>query len=216
MNMSRDQKIAYAAGLFDGEGTVGVYKVTNGRKTQSGQKCYWATRIAITGTYRPMIERLYQWFQLGSVTIQKRQAKRETPSRDYELCKQSWKWIITNKHDVKEFLTQIRPFLAEKADQVDVVLKHIDGELNGPVASKLCKEAKKFEFKYGEEIFKEVNFKGSNNPIAKLNEQKVREIKVRALNGERQVDLAREFGVKKSVICSILKGRSWKHVLISK
>lgn len=33
--------IEYFSGLFDGEGTVGIYAVGNGRKTNSGNKVYW-------------------------------------------------------------------------------------------------------------------------------------------------------------------------------
>ena len=42
-----------------------------------------------------------------------------------------------------------------------------------------------------------------------LDEDKVREIRRRRENGERGADLAREFGVSQSVICSVYKRRSW-------
>lgn len=209
-----DTFVAYSAGLFDGEGTVGVYRVKNGRKTISGKTVYWTTRLTITGTYRPVIEKLHSFFKYGSVSLQKRQKKHRTPGKIYdsELCKQCWRWQITNKNNIKDFINQIRPLLMEKAEQVDIVLKFISGELDGPTASKLCKEAKKFEY-YGEEIFAEKNFKGSKNPIAKLDEAKVKIIKESLSKGIRQVDLARQYGVSKSVIFKIAKGDAWSHVV---
>jgi hypothetical protein len=209
-----DNFIAYSAGLFDGEGTVGVYRIKNGRKTISGEKFYWTTRLTITGTYRPVIEKLHSFFKYGSVSLQKKQALQRTPSRTYDpkLCKQCWRWQITNKTNIELFLNQIRPLLMEKAEQVDIVLKFISGELDGPTASKLCKEAKKFEY-YGEEIFVEKDFKGSKNPIAKLDESKVKIIKKCLSEGVRQASLAREYGVSKSVINKIAKGDAWSHVI---
>lgn len=52
---------------------------------------------------------------------------------------------------------------------------------------------------------------GENNPAAKLSEANVREI--RSLLGQmQQVEIARRFGVGKSVITDIKLGRAWSHV----
>lgn len=53
--------------------------------------------------------------------------------------------------------------------------------------------------------------KGSAHHHSKLNESQVKEIRSRAL-AERIVDLAKEFGVSSSVISSVVKRRTWKHV----
>lgn len=47
---------------------------------------------------------------------------------------------------------------------------------------------------------------------SKLEPADVREIRRRAGSGERQADLAREFGVSPSSVCDILSGRTWRHV----
>ena len=59
---------------------------------------------------------------------------------------------------------------------------------------------------------------GERSPTAKLNENKVKEIKKRVIIGSRHIsnttDLAKEFGVNHSTILKIAKGQSWKHVKI--
>lgn len=54
--------------------------------------------------------------------------------------------------------------------------------------------------------------KGSKNGTAKLTEEQVREIRKRLAAGERGSDLAREYGVVKSIISAIKLRKLWKHV----
>jgi len=53
---------------------------------------------------------------------------------------------------------------------------------------------------------------GERNPIAKLTETTVRECRRRYAEGERAVDLAREFGVHKTTLHRALNGTRWGHV----
>ena len=53
---------------------------------------------------------------------------------------------------------------------------------------------------------------GSNNPKAKLDDDKVREIHRRRSAGEEGKTLAQEFGVSCQTISHIMRGRSWSHV----
>jgi hypothetical protein len=55
-----------------------------------------------------------------------------------------------------------------------------------------------------------------NNPNALLSNKQVAEIKRMLLDGKRQVDVARMFGVSRFVIWSISKGRTWKDIVASK
>jgi DNA-binding XRE family transcriptional regulator len=50
--------------------------------------------------------------------------------------------------------------------------------------------------------------------IAKLNDEKVREIKIKLSNGEKPIDLASEYGVSEQTIVSIRRGKTWKHVVV--
>jgi DNA-directed RNA polymerase specialized sigma24 family protein len=55
---------------------------------------------------------------------------------------------------------------------------------------------------------------GARQGLAKLNDDKVREIRSRyAAGGVSYQDLADEFGVALSQIASVVKRRTWKHVV---
>lgn len=54
--------------------------------------------------------------------------------------------------------------------------------------------------------------RGSDHYRAKLDEAKVLDIRTRLAAGVRNIDLAREYGVAKSLIWAIKAGRIWAHV----
>lgn len=59
------------------------------------------------------------------------------------------------------------------------------------------------------------SLKGSKNAIAKLDEEKVREIRIAVRDKtSTQLDLARKHGVTPPCINAIIVGRAWKHVTI--
>jgi len=53
---------------------------------------------------------------------------------------------------------------------------------------------------------------GERTPHSILNEDQVREIRVRRARGERPVDLGEMFGVSRQAIYSVTTMRNWKHV----
>jgi len=56
--------------------------------------------------------------------------------------------------------------------------------------------------------------RGSLCTTAKLDEDKVIQIKKRVMGGEKQSSIAREFSVTKTTISYIMKRKSWRHVSI--
>ena len=55
--------------------------------------------------------------------------------------------------------------------------------------------------------------RGSRHPEALLNEEKVKEIRIRyALGSATQKELAREYGVAPSAISMVVRRKSWRHV----
>jgi hypothetical protein len=54
--------------------------------------------------------------------------------------------------------------------------------------------------------------RGENHGNAKLTAEDVRQIRLRHQEGEQQKNLAAEFGISRSAVCSIIKGRLWKHI----
>lgn len=55
---------------------------------------------------------------------------------------------------------------------------------------------------------------GEKHTQAKLTESNVREILVRLSQGDRQVDIAADFGVNRTCITKIKTGESWRHVTL--
>jgi len=55
------------------------------------------------------------------------------------------------------------------------------------------------------------NVHGSRQPMSKLNEEKVKQI--RSLKGLKIRELAAVFGVSQAAICMARSGKSWKHVV---
>jgi len=58
-----------------------------------------------------------------------------------------------------------------------------------------------------------LTLKGSKHPMAILDEDKVRDIRILRQNGESIKSLSQAFGVKECSIENIVKRKSWKHVL---
>lgn len=73
-------------------------------------------------------------------------------------------------------------------------------------------------FQYERELINEMApefnmaIRGSNNHWAKLNEDKVTQIKYRLANKESHQTIADNFGVSRAAISMINTGRNWKHV----
>lgn len=199
----------YFAGLFDGEGTVGIYAVSNGKKTESGNKNYWSIKLSIVGSHRPQIEAAYWHFYVGQLSTQKRQALQKFPkgkSIDPKLCKQGWRWMVQRKSEVLEVLERIYPYLIEKKEQAKICIKFCKGELRGDVAADLCKKAKQFEFlaDLGEPARKSTGSTAEWNPMAKLTFDQAQTIRQRVKNGERQINVAKELGLSKTVVSRII------------
>ena len=55
---------------------------------------------------------------------------------------------------------------------------------------------------------------GSKSPVAVLNEEKVKEIKIKLKEGVKQSELAKQFNVSYGVISAIKHNRTWTHVKI--
>ncbi len=138
---------AYVAGLFDGEGSVGIYRSGGSRGS------WYSARLSIVGVHRPMIEAVYQHIGMGLFTTQKRQSLQRTPRGDYgdgaRLCKQGWRWMVTSRSEAEAVLRRLLPYLHEKREQVEVVLEFLVGRLSGKEAETRCKAAKRFNFPKG-------------------------------------------------------------------
>lgn len=95
------------------------------------------------------------------------------------------------------------------------VINHIDGNKSNNIPSNLewCTQPDNVRhgFRTGLTPIKILQ-KGDKSIAAKLTEEKVALIKRRIINGERAVDLAKEYWVGPSTIAELKAGRSWGHV----
>lgn len=115
--------IRYLAGLFDGEGTLGVYKQkTTGYRRTAG----------ITNTYMPVLEAFRSRFG-GNIYPQRKATTTH---------KATWGWELQNGPEIMLFLYKIRPHLTIKAEQVDVMLTYLEGNLDKDTAVSQLKELK--------------------------------------------------------------------------
>ena len=62
--MDEKEKTIYFAGIFDGEGTVGVYAGGNNSLTPSGNKTYWSVKLVVCGVYKPTIDAIWNHFKV--------------------------------------------------------------------------------------------------------------------------------------------------------
>lgn len=53
---------------------------------------------------------------------------------------------------------------------------------------------------------------GERNPMAKLTNAEVNEIRRRVSNGEKQISMCAEYGVSKMTISRLVRGEAWRHV----
>lgn len=104
--MTRIADIAYAAGLFDGEGTVKVNKSLS-------------VTIAVSGNHMPMHTWLESIFG-GSITSGGRLHYAGETLSDGRLVQtdsvQEWKWRLNGQKAI-DFLELVEPFLIEKREQ---------------------------------------------------------------------------------------------------
>jgi hypothetical protein len=217
---------AYFAGLFDGEGSVGIYRGSNGKGTN--EKKFYAVRLAVVGTHMPMIRAAYEHFGVGLFTTQKRQKLIQSPRGQYsvketdgaKLCKQGWKWGVTDQRGVRTVLTRVVPYLIEKRRQAEIVLDYLDGKLDGEAAIELCRSAKRFEFPLAD--FEEYkprrteNFRGESNRYAKLTNEQVRDIRANVDQKTSKLvyakQIAAKYGMSVSGMYKVILGASYRWV----
>lgn len=120
------QGLAYTAGFFDGEGSVGVYK--NGRGT-------YHLRTQLVQNVSPESIRLLEtlvskWGGNGSIQTTKATGKKK------------YNWQL-NARKAAAFLRDILPFSTIKEKQIRVALLYIEGRIDGKSACKALKNLKK-------------------------------------------------------------------------
>ena len=104
--MSRETDLAWAAGIVDGEGYIGLYLA----HTNTGD-CY-VLKISVVNTNLKMLERFKEIFGVGSIS---------TRAKAKAHHKQQWCYYACSKK-AENILHAIRPYLVAKADQAELGL----------------------------------------------------------------------------------------------
>jgi len=101
--MNKEQLYIWAAGIFDGEGTVGVYDCGHGQLR---------TSLAVSNTDPRMVLELQALFEVGSIRRNAATARKSA----------LFIWSIFDLNAIQYVLTKLRPFLIVKGEEADIVL----------------------------------------------------------------------------------------------
>jgi hypothetical protein len=97
----KDTEKAYIAGLFDGEGTIGIWP-------NSERK--YGCRVAIYNTHKEVMD----WLSMkmgGAVDVQ---------SKDKRPC---YRWQISHRQSIRVFIKAVQPYTIIKAAQLRLMLE---------------------------------------------------------------------------------------------
>jgi len=194
-------KNAYFAGLFDGEASLGVYAVSNGK--DSG--VYWSPKLAVVGTYRPLIEAILAHFGVGQMNIAKR-------NKGHHLgTKPQWQWQVTNKDGILIVLKKTSPFMPEKKEQADVMIAYCEKRIGGEEASLELKRLKQVSFPHslGEPPRLRRGAMSEDTPGARTTYAVAQAIRERYAKGEGRKALSLSYGLSINVIDRIVDGKTY-------
>jgi hypothetical protein len=108
-SMASDTEIAWAAGLFEGEGCIGLGGPWRPREV----------RLWVVSTDLDVLERFAAIAACGSITPKRDRASRRKP------C---WAWSCSARSDVQRVLSAFRPWLLQRrGERADEALAKMDG-----------------------------------------------------------------------------------------
>ena len=119
--MTDGEKLAYLAGLVDGEGTVSIRRVHNRAKSASGWKIYYAVEIRVFNTDRKMIDWISQNFR-GSVWTTNRKDGKHKP------C---YIWMCSGIEENLNLMKSIVPFMITKRQLVECAIPLLEKQREG-------------------------------------------------------------------------------------
>lgn len=104
--------LAYAAGLFDGEGHICIYYSTSGRTKKSYPR--YGLRVQIGQTEIAAIKWMHETFG-GNVTRSRHKISYKSGNHE------RWNWTVATGR-AAQFLRATRPFLKLKGDEADIAI----------------------------------------------------------------------------------------------
>lgn len=111
--MTHKEKLAYFAGLVDGEGYLGIKKdMIKGR----GVSPVFYERMSVASIDKPTIDSFVSFFGVGKIYLHK---PKKLSKRGY------WSWEISNKICIS-VIKQLYPYLKIKKPEADIIIKFRD------------------------------------------------------------------------------------------
>lgn len=105
-------KLAYLAGVIDGEGCIGIRRT---KRTGSCKSTRYSAAVTVGNTSRVLIEQLVRAFGVGCVTYR-------YPTKTKRAC---YLWSLSSR-GAREVLRAVQPYLIVKREQAAVLLEFID------------------------------------------------------------------------------------------
>lgn len=102
--------MVYLAGLFDGEGSI--YFVHIKRETERCKCPRFAPVLGVAMTAKEGLEEFVKVFHIGHISF----SQKTSMDKDY------WRWLVTNKNDIKIVLIALLPFLKIKVKQAKIMI----------------------------------------------------------------------------------------------
>ena len=126
MKVSRKEKMnpidaAFAAGLFDGEGSVEYTQRMQRKKGKKKAYKFWSIRCEMSMTDRSVME----WFheKVGFGTLNKREAKKSWTGK-----KPQWRWRCTFR-DALKFAKLMWPYAQVKMHKLEMIIDHYEDNI---------------------------------------------------------------------------------------
>lgn len=100
--------LAWCAGLFDGEGCIGVYRAKSG---------YIALTARIVMVDRESVETFHRMIGAGTLSLWSKRPGARLPV---------WCWFLSARARLREVLIALRPFVVKSRAEIDLALAFID------------------------------------------------------------------------------------------
>jgi hypothetical protein len=139
------EDLAYAAGLFDGEGHIVIYKDTNRKK---GKNPVYILICGVTNTDKRIIDFFYNnWGACRQIRVR---------HKEHPKWKTCYEWTIQAKMAMN-FLKDIYPYLIGKKEKAKLALDFQGGMARMKDGKGLFKQVRKEEMARREKIWKKLN-----------------------------------------------------------
>jgi len=110
-NQRQALRIAYCAGIIDGEGSICVTKT---KPMQNRKNPLHAPLIRVGMNKEEPMKFLQETFKCGNIYYEG--VRKDRPNQN-----PMYRWVVTNRDDVVKVINMIRGFLIVKRDQADLV-----------------------------------------------------------------------------------------------